>query len=154
MSAKRSVPAPPRPGLVIRYAYVWRDEAARGQEEGKDRPCAVVLTTEKEGGRLRVYVVPVTHAPPSDPRHAIEIPAETKRRLGLDDARSWIRTTDLNVFTWPGPDLRRVRQGSGDRGFVYGLLPKNMTEDLLANVRERAREGRAKAVSRDDKRDK
>jgi len=140
----------PRPGLVIRYAYVWRDDAARGQEEGKDRPCAVVLAAKNEAGRLRVYVAPVTHSPPDDPRHAIEIPAETKRRLGLDDARSWIKTTELNVFTWPGPDVRPVGRPSERRGVAYGLLPKNMAEDLLANVRDRVREGRTKAVNRDE----
>lgn len=141
----------PRPGLVIRYAYVWRNEALLGREEGKDRPCAVVLATRNEGGRIRVYVTPVTHSPPRDPKHAIEIPSETKRRLGLDDARSWIMTTDLNVFTWPGPDVRPVGRRGDDRGFAYGLLPRNMTEDLIANVRERAREGRAKPVERDER---
>lgn len=138
----------PRPGLVIRYAYLWRDEAARGREEGKDRPCAVVLTTKSEVGRLRVYVVPVTHNPPDNPKHAIEIPAETKRRLGLDDLPSWIKTTELNVFTWPGPDLRPVGGSGQARRFTYGLLPRNLMEDLLANVRERAREGRASSVNR------
>jgi hypothetical protein len=34
----------PRPGLVIRYAYLWQAKYRRGPEEGaKDRPCAVVL---------------------------------------------------------------------------------------------------------------
>jgi mRNA-degrading endonuclease toxin of MazEF toxin-antitoxin module len=143
----------PRPGLVIRYAYVWRDEAGRGREEGKDRPCAVVLATKNQAGRLRVYVVPVTHSPPDDPRHAIEIPADTKRRLGLDEARSWIKTTELNVFTWPGPDLRPIGRPGAPRGVAYGFLPKNMAEDLIANVRDRVRDGRARAVNRDEARD-
>lgn len=140
----------PRSGLVIRYAYVWRDEAARGREEGKDRPCAVVLATKNEAGRLRVYVAPITHSPPSEPKHAIEIPVETRRRLGLDDVRAWIKTTDLNAFTWPGPDLRPVDRAGANRSFAYGLLPKNMTEDLVANVRDRVREGRTKSVNRDE----
>lgn len=34
----------PEPGLVIRYAYLWRREQETGREKGtKDRPCAVVL---------------------------------------------------------------------------------------------------------------
>jgi len=37
---------------------------------------------------------------------AVEISHETKRRLGLDDDRSWIVLTEANRFAWPGPDLR------------------------------------------------
>lgn len=140
----------PRPGLVIRYAYLWRDEAAAGREEGKDRPCAVVVTTRRENDRTTVYVAPITHTPPRDPRHAIEVPAETKRRLGLDDERSWIVATELNAFTWPGPDIRPVGRVGEDRGFAYGLLPHAMTIDLAAMVRDCVREGRAKAVGRDE----
>ena len=41
----------PSPGLVIRYSFLWSDDAARGQEEGdKDRPCAVVVTTANDAG--------------------------------------------------------------------------------------------------------
>ena len=40
------------PGLVIRYAYLWRSEHMRGLEEGrKDRPCAIVLAVAKKRGR-------------------------------------------------------------------------------------------------------
>lgn len=44
----------PQPGLVIRYADLWRREAFAGQDEGsKDRPCAVVLARTDEHGRTR-----------------------------------------------------------------------------------------------------
>ena len=143
--------AEPVPGLVIRYSYLWRSEAKAGQEEGlKDRPCAVIIAMKDDGERTRVYVAPVTHTLPQDPRHAIEIPAETKRRLGLDDQRSWIVTTDLNAFTWPGPDVRPVIRSGALRHFFYGHLPNNMTRDLVANIRERAREGQAQAVNWDE----
>jgi mRNA-degrading endonuclease toxin of MazEF toxin-antitoxin module len=119
----------------------------QGKNDGKDRPCAVVLAIKAERERTRVYVAPITHSPPDNPKHAIEIPQETKRRLGLDEARSWIKTTDLNVFTWPGPDVRPVGR---NRGLAYGLLPRNLTQDLVANVRDRAREGRTTAVNREE----
>ena len=32
---------------------------------------------------------------------AIEIPAQTKKRLGLDEDRSWIMLTEANRFVWP-----------------------------------------------------
>ena len=72
----------PIPGQVIRYAYLWRSEFLRGQEEGvKDRPCAVVLMETTEEGNQVVTVLPVTHTPSSNPDLAIEIPHAVKRRL-------------------------------------------------------------------------
>lgn len=63
----------PRPGLVIRYSYLWRREADAGREEGvKDRPCAIVLAIETTAGETTVYALPITHTPPSDPADAVE----------------------------------------------------------------------------------
>ena len=81
----------PEQGLVIRYSYLWRSEAERGREEGiKDRPCVVVMAAKREGLNTRVYVAPITHTPPEDKRDAVEISAQTKVRLNLDEARSWV----------------------------------------------------------------
>jgi hypothetical protein len=100
-----SFPAP-RPGLVIRYSYLWAREADAGKEEGvKDRPCAIVLVVFEEGDRQRVRVLPVTHSPPADARDGLEIPLPTKTRLGLDSTRSWIMLTETNDFFWLGSDL-------------------------------------------------
>jgi hypothetical protein len=128
------VPLPiPEPGLVISYAYLWRAEYEHGQEEGaKDRPCAIVLMTSDEEGDTVITVVPITHARPGDPEAAIELPLPTKRRLGLDAARSWIVVSEVNRFVWPGPDLRPVSRAEPDR-FDYGLLPPS----LFRQVRER-----------------
>lgn len=116
----------PVPGLVIRYSFLWRDAFARGEEEGdKDRPCAVVLVTEGQSEERVVLVLPVTHSPPAEPDLAVEIPAETKRRLGLDDQRSWIVVTDANRFVWPGPDLRPIARGDAS-AVAYGLLPRGL----------------------------
>lgn len=120
----------PVPGLVIRYSFLWRDAAAKGREEGeKDRPCAVVLVTSDADGEKIVLVLPITHSPPTNPDLAVEIPAETKRRIGLDNARSWIVVTDANRFVWPGPDLRP--RTPGDRSSVaYGYLPRALFNEL------------------------
>ena len=113
----------PEPGLVISYAYLWQAEHEQGQEEGlKDRPCAIVLSTCDDDGNTVVTVVPVTHTPPKYPNEAIEIPAATKQRLGLDHERSWVVVKEVNRFVWPGPDLRPVVGGSPDR-FDYGFVP-------------------------------
>lgn len=130
--------------MVIRYSYLWRGEHERGLEEGlKNRPCAVLLAVTDEAGDRKVIVLPVTHTPPHDPAHAVEIPAVTKHRLGLDDARSWIVITEANRFTWPGPDLRPLRSGE-TANVVYGELPG----DLFRAVREKwlARSAAARSI--------
>lgn len=79
----------PFPGLVIRYAYLWRAEFLAGREEGrKDRPCAIVASIRDDDGETRVLVLPVTHTPPECQELAVEIPAKVKARLGLDGERS------------------------------------------------------------------
>ena len=124
----------PRPGLVISYSYLWAREAAHGQEEGaKDRPCAVVLATQTDGDGTRVLVAPITHAPPQNPVDAIELPLKTTRRLGLDDAQSWIVLTEMNRFTWPGPDIRLIGD-PGDRQWAYGFLPANLYRKLRDEI--------------------
>ena len=133
----------PRPGLVIRYSYLWRDEADRGREEGtKDRPCVIVLTVETEDGGMTVRVAPITHTPPDNPADAVEIPSATKRRLNLDDARSWISARETNVFVWPGPDIRPIRGkgGASSYGMIAGDTFRILRDRIIANIeRRRAR---------------
>jgi hypothetical protein len=125
--------AEPRPGLVIRYAYLWRDEARGGREEGlKDRPCVIVLAVQDVDGQRIVTVAPLTHSPPRTAGEAVEVPAETKRRLGLDEARSWVVATEVNQFIWPGPDLRRVRGRGWDYGFAPAALLRQLREQMIA----------------------
>jgi hypothetical protein len=120
----------PVPGLVIRYSYLWASDHARGQEEGvKDRPCAIVLASAVEEGAQVVTVLPITHTLPSNPLLAVEIPAAVKRRLRLDDARSWVMLTEANRFTWPGPDLRPATLGDAAT-VAYGPLPYGLFEDV------------------------
>ena len=141
----------PLPGLVIRYAWLWRSEAARGQEEGvKDRPCAVVLTAKQEGDKTIVVVAPITHSIPRDMNAAIEIPAAVKARLGLDHERCWIRTNDVNVFTWPGPDIRPANPQKPSEGVAYGYLPRGLAQAAIEGVRRWMRMDPKMAVGRDD----
>ena len=121
----------PVAGLVIRYSFLWREEAAGGQEEGsKDRPCAVILVTQDdEGDGPLVTVLPITHTPPRDERLSVELPHATKRRLGLDGARSWIVVTGANRFIWPGPDIRFSRPGDPVSA-AYGLLPVGIFNEV------------------------
>ena len=135
----------PQPGQVIRYTYLWWNEARTGRQDGaKDRPCGIVLTRLTDAGRTVAYVLPITHTPPLKNENGVEIPPATKRRLGLDAERSWIITTELNQFTWPGPDIRPT--ASGD--YVYGYLPEQLMRLVLDQVRQHARDKRLKSVPR------
>lgn len=128
----------PEPGLVIRYSYLWHDEARRGQEEGtKDRPCAIVLAVKKAEGAPQVMVAPITHTKPRDSDTGIFLPLTVKRRLGLDELQSWIITDDVDMFSWPGPDLRPTG-GDGNTTFAFGYLPELLTEELIISVQRNA----------------
>ena len=140
----------PVPGLVIRYSYLWAEEHGRGQEEGvKDRPCAVILVSTDEDGERWVTVLPVTHAPPSVPELAVEIPAATKRRLGLDDERSWVVLSEANRFLWPGPDLRPVTPADA-ASVAYGQLPYALFEEIRTKFIAAIRARRAGMVPRSE----
>lgn len=116
----------PKPGEIVRYAYLWRSEHEAGLEEGrKDRPCAVVLSLLNRATEVRLIVLPITHTPPVGGLNAIEIPPDTKRRLGLDAGRSWIILDEANRFTWPGPDIRPF-DGPHGRTVSYGYLPPGL----------------------------
>ena len=138
----------PVSGLVIRYSYLWKDEYERGQDEGvKDRPCAVVLVISTEEKERVVIVLPVTHTPPRDPALSVEIPPAVKRRLNLDDQRSWVVLTEVNRFVWPGPDLRPVRPGDF-ASIVYGPLPFSLFEEIRTKFVAAIKAKRARVVPR------
>jgi len=126
-----------KPGLVIRYSFLWSHEQDAGAEEGaKDRPCAIVVAApRRENGDISVIVAPITHAPPDDPADSIEPPPAICRSLGLDGHRHWLRLDELNRFAWPGFDLRAIPGRPGQ--YVYGMLPRSLFEGLRAAILER-----------------
>jgi hypothetical protein len=117
----------PVPGLVIRYAYLWKREADAGQIEGqKHRPCAIVVAVQRQEGELVVTVAPITRRRPADPAKAIELTAATRRRLNLGTQKNWIMATEVNSCFWPGADLRPTSKGV----YQYGELPAVVFEAL------------------------
>src|SRR5437764_13462706 len=74
----------PEPADVLSYAYLWADQADKGQEEGlKDRPVVVVVARIAKGDRTELLVAPVTHREPQL-GEGVEIAPPVKRHLGLD----------------------------------------------------------------------
>jgi len=138
--------APPKPGEVINYSYLWEQEYREGRDEGvKDRPVAVVLVTQSADGIDQVHVVPMTTKPPAGDQKAVEVSAAVRRQLGLSAERSWIIVTEWNRFSWPGYDIRPVRgrEPSVSYGFIPSGLFRQVRDALVA-----AAIGRP--VSRDD----
>ena len=140
----------PKPGLVIRYCFLWSNEEAKGATEGaKDRPCAIVVAARRDpNGDIDTIVAPITHRPPADSTASIEIPAAICKSLGLDSGRHWLRLDELNRFAWPGFDLQLVPGKPGR--YDYGMLPPGLFQKLRDGVlaRQRARAGRI--ISRDE----
>lgn len=137
----------PEVGLVIRHLYLWRDEQRQGHEEGrKARPCLIVHKRQNEFDETEVFICPITHTPPANPKLAKEIPLQTKQRLNLDDEQSWIITSEVNRFTWKGPDVVKTQSGA----FAYGYLPATLTKVAVTQFRDNARRRRLDIVKRDD----
>lgn len=142
-----SIPTP-KPGLVIRYNFLWSSEHQQGTVEGsKDRPCAIVGAAPRdEHGHIRTIVAPITHSAPDDLETSLEIPAGICRSLGLDDGRHWLRFDELNSFLWPGYDLRPRSDGRYD----YGMLPRGLFETLRKGILEAQRRKAGRIINRQD----
>jgi hypothetical protein len=138
----------PKPGLVIRYSFLWSHEKAGGAVEGsKDRPCAIVVAVRTtETGEIDTIVAPITHAAPDDPDASIEIPAATCKRLGLDSGRHWLRLDELNRFAWPGFDLRPIPGKPHE--FTYGMLPPALFEQLRNGILKLQKQRKGRVISR------
>jgi len=139
-----AVPAP-APGLIIRYDYLWADEQAEGRDQGKDRPACIVVVLDKPNMPQFVGVLPITHAPPMVAGGSIEIPAATRKRLGLDDAPSWVRVSEYNVELWPPPGLAIV---PNTNEFAYGFIPPALFEKIRSAFESALAAGLAKQVYR------
>ncbi len=138
----------PKPGLVIRYSFLWSHEADAGADEGaKDRPCAIVVAARVVDGAIRTIVVPITHLEPDDLDAALELPAAISKALKLDGARHWLKLDELNRFAWPGYDLRQIPGREG--AYAYGMLPEPLFEALRAKLLARNKAGKSRTLNRD-----
>ncbi|HET7413488.1 MAG TPA: hypothetical protein VFJ18_12590 [Pararhizobium sp.] len=84
-----------------------------------------------------MIVAPITHRPASDPTDSIAVPSEVCRLLGLDGEAQWLRTDELNSFSWPGFDLRPI---PGRATVEYGMLPRDLFHQLRSKILQRQKE--------------
>lgn len=146
------VPPKPPVGHLIAYEYLWASQAAKRSDGAKTYPVAVVVSREDRGPQPFAYVLAISHRPPSSGDRALEVPRKLKRHLGLDEEPSWIYTDELNVFAWPGPDLRPAHQLSSRPhardSCVIGALPTDWFRTVIRHLEESRRLGAAKALMR------
>ncbi len=141
---------PPRIGWVIRYEYLWSNPQSIGWEApGKERPAVIVLSVRRGSVATLVRVAPITHSMPADPERAVELPIDTKLRLGLDGERSWIVLDHANEFMWLGPDLRPV-PGKAPATIYYGALPPALFARIRHKLLALLKAGRVGARLRSD----
>lgn len=133
----------PKPGLVIYYDFLWKEESEQGQPQGrKDRPCAIVLSSEpQDDGTRKVLLCPITHAPVEDGETGVPLPPAVARHLGLDEEPQFIKTHQLNQVLWPDRALPYGvvpnRQGDWTCGEIPQALGKAVFDQILENAQER-----------------
>ena len=133
---------------MISYAYLWAREAAKGRDDAvKDRPVVVTVARIEREGRTEIVVAPVTHSEPQADEDGLELPPSVKQQLGLDRERSWIITSELNRFVWPGPD---VRVAPGKSQPLYDAIPERLFDQLRVAVHKHVKAGRLKVTKRSE----
>lgn len=142
----------PKAGLVVRYEFLWKEEAERGQDEGKDRPCAITLAAKQDkDGSHKVLLCPITHSPPTSKTGAIAIPAKVSQHLGLDDDQSWLKTDQVNQLTWPKDHMPFGILPVAKGQWIYGEMPQAIGRAAFDQVRDNARAKKLSRVDRDIK---
>lgn len=136
----------PKPGLVIRYDYLWMREAAAGKQQSKDRPACLVAASDSTVAPRFVVILPITHSAPTGDTVGIEIPPKVAQALGLDEARSWVVVSDHNVDEWPNAGLAPL-PGRPDI-FSYGFIPPRLFAQIKARFLELSEQGQTTGLRR------
>lgn len=141
----------PKAGLVVRYDFLWKEEADLGLDSGKDRPCAIVLVAvEKTDGSKDVLLCAITHSPPKKNEIAVEIPVAVSRHLGLDNEQSWIKTDQVNRLKWPRDRIPYGIMPARKGEWCFGMLPRALGEQVFNQLREKAHSRSLRTVDRDN----
>jgi mRNA-degrading endonuclease toxin of MazEF toxin-antitoxin module len=136
----------PKPGLVIRYDYLWTREATAGRQQGKDRPACLVAASDSETNPRFVVILPITHSAPQGDTVGVEIPVKVREALGLDDQQGWVIVSEHNIDEWPNGGLSAVPGLPGV--FAYGFIPPRLFAQIKAQFLKLAEGGRSPGVRR------
>ena len=112
----------PKAGHVVRYVYLFAEEAARGRDEGvKER---FVVVAGVEGRRYRVAAITTKGEGRAG---TLLLPAPVASAAGVAPGSS-IVVSEFNRFTWPGFDIRPLTK---DAGYIAGRLPPRFTNTMI-----------------------
>ena len=136
----------PRPGMVVRYDYLWAREAAIGRDQGKERPACLVAATDPDVRPRFVVLLPITHSPPTGDTVGVEIPARVRAALNLDDLPCWVIVSEHNVDEWPNGGLAPLPGRSGV--FSYGFIPPGLFAAVKAGFLKLHEAGQSAVVAR------
>lgn len=140
----------PKPGLVVRYDFLWKEEQRAGVESGKDRPCAIVLTsTERPDGSKDVLLCAITHTPPGKGETAVKVPAAVANHLGLDESPSWIKTDQVNRLVWEKGRIPYGISPAAKGEWTFGMVPQALGRQVFEQVRDKARQRTLRTVDRE-----
>jgi hypothetical protein len=136
----------PRPGLVIRYDYLWTNEAAGGRDQGKERPACLIAASDPAASPRFVVILPITHTPPGKDTVGVEIPAKVRQAIGLDETPSWVIVSEHNVDEWPNGGLAPIPGRPGV--FSYGFITPGLFAQVKAKFLELSQQKRSPGVRR------
>ncbi len=136
----------PKPGLVIRYDYLWSHEAAAGREYGKERPACLVAASDPAASPCFVVILPITHTLPGKDTVGVEIPAKVRQMLGLDDSPCWVIVSEHNVDMWPNGGLAPLP--GRQRTFSYGFIPPGLFARIKAKFLELSQSKQSRGTRR------
>jgi hypothetical protein len=141
----------PKAGLVVRYDFLWKEEQQAGVDSGKDRPCAIVLTSsERPDGSKDVLLCAITHTPPGKGETAIKVPVGVAKHLGLDEGQSWIKTDQLNKLVWEKGRIPHGISPARKGEWAFGMIPQGLGKQVFDQVREKARSRSLETIQRDE----
>ena len=136
----------PKPGMVIRYDYLWTNEAAIGRNQGKERPACLLAAMDSSSSPRFVVILPITHTQPSKDTVGFEIPTRVREVLGLHQAPCWIIVSEHNVDEWPNAGLAPLPGRPGI--FSYGFIPPGLFAQVKAKFLELYEKGQSGRVRR------
>lgn len=115
----------PKVGHVLRYVYLFAHEQKAGRDEGvKERFVVVIAIVGKR------YSVAAITTKGEGRANALPLPAPVANAAGVEPGSSVV-IDEINLFTWPGFDIRPLMKG---KGFIAGRLPPTFTNILQSTI--------------------
>lgn len=115
----------PKVGHVLRYVYLFAEEQKAGRDEGvKERFVVVVAVDGKR------YSVAAITTKGEGRANALPLPGLVASAAGVS-ANSSVVVDEINIFTWPGFDIRPLMKA---KGYIAGRFPPGFTDTVQSAI--------------------